>query len=404
MDDSQVPETVNTNAGASPPTAFERRAVSRDVGGNRLIGGWSVRVEVSSLSDAWKAAVELSGADCCIGVLALDAPIRRGTIFSSGCSRSDLAHLDIEALRCWLEGNMEAHGLPSSGLHPVDAKEVADLARLPWLKNLDSLKVGVTSVPGEGMFWLLLGWRRDRQQAPDPHRQAVALRVLAQCAASHSAISRREKRLQILESVVDELAPAFMLINTEARVFWTNQQAEALLARRDFLIRNGGNMLASSTATRTAMLREAITDVARQHRVDGNCNDRYLLLPRETTGDDVVALRAVVGRESLEGNRAVLVIVPNDQTPELARRLVELFGLIPSEARFVSALVKTGSPAVAAERLGITPQTAKTYLKRIYSKLGISNQLELAMLLSSITPPLRARTQAIGSRHLVEMN
>jgi DNA-binding CsgD family transcriptional regulator len=118
-------------------------------------------------------------------------------------------------------------------------------------------------------------------------------------------------------------------------------------------------------------------------------NDRYLLMPRDDGSEDVIVLRPVAGRHGLEGNRAVMVIVPQNDMLTLAAKLVSLYGLIPSEARFVSAIVQAGSPSQAAIQLGITDQTAKTYMKRIYAKLGINSQLELGMLFASLAPPLR---------------
>ena len=397
--ESDLDEGAAGVAPISTPAGADRR-IARDFSPTAPpTGTWQVRVDSSPTSDTWKAAVELSGADCCIGILALEAPLRRGTVFSSGCSRSDLAHVNVEGLRCWLEQHNGLADQIDQDMIDVDVREVAEVANLQWLKHLPMLSVGVVDVATEGVFWVLLGWRKLADgNLRDRRRLRLAMRVLAQSAANFAVGTRREKRLQILEGLIDELAPAFVLVDPEGRVFWTNDNAEEMLARRDLLIRNGGNRIASTTPAKTTMLREAITEVTRTHRFDddGTPADRYLLLPRTRGDDDVIILRAVEGRNGLEGNRAVLLIVPQDESVEFSRRLMNLFGLIPSESRFVSALVETGSSASAAERLGITPQTAKTYLKRVYAKLGIGNQLELARMIASLTPPLRSRAGAIG--------
>ena len=403
-DVKQVPEDA-----AAPLAALNggERRIARDLPPPaRRSGTWQVRVDASPTSDTWKAAVELAGADCCIGILALEAPLRRGTVFSSGCSRSDLAHVNVEGLRCWLEQHNGLADRLDEDMIDVDVREVAEVANLQWLKHLPMLSVGVVDVATEGVFWVLLGWRKLSDDRPrDRRRLRLAMRVLAQSAAGFAVGTRREKRLQILEGLIDELAPAFVLVDREGQVFWTNDHAEERLALRDLLIRNGGNRIASTTPAKTAMLREAVAEVSltRRFNDDGTTTDRYLLLPSTGGKEDVIILRAVEGRNGLEGNRAVLLIVPQDQTVEFSRRLMNLFGLIPSETRFVSALVETGSPASAAARLGITPQTAKTYLKRVYAKLGIGNQLELAMMIASLTPPLRARVAPLGHHNELEL-
>jgi DNA-binding CsgD family transcriptional regulator len=362
------------------------------------LGNAQVRVDSSPFSDAWKAAVDLTGGDTCIGILNVPVPNAKGTIFSSGCSQSELTFINAENLSDWLEaeiGNPEHNGAP---IVTVDPKVVAEVANIPWLKTLSALAVNRTDVSNEGVVWLLIGWRRKTEDAIDRRRLSFALRVLANCAITYNANIRRERRLQILEGMVDELAPALILVSPTAQVFWTNYRAELLLAERKLLIRNGGNMLASRTSTNTVILRQAIQEVILTSRQGDDDADRFLLMPKENGNDDVVVLRPVAGRHGLEGNRAVLVIVPQDDVLLLAGKLVGLFGLIPSEARFVSAIIQAGSSAHAAAHLGITEQTAKTYMKRIYAKLGISSQLELGMLLASLAPPLRSGQAAPDSR------
>ncbi|WFU32377.1 helix-turn-helix transcriptional regulator [Bradyrhizobium brasilense] len=60
----------------------------------------------------------------------------------------------------------------------------------------------------------------------------------------------------------------------------------------------------------------------------------------------------------------------------------DLLGLTLGEAR-VAALVGSGcSPLEAAQRLGIAEGTARVVLKRVFSKVGVSRQSELAALLA----------------------
>lgn len=372
-------------------SAMERRHASRQLPNSlQPNGNPQVSVNGSPIAGAWKAAVEFTGGDSCVGILNLSNPNVRGTIFSSGCSQSDLTFMNVDNLKAWLEATVAHADHDGAHVVMVDPREVAEVANLPWLKHLSALAVGRAEVSSEGGLWVLIGWRSQAENKVDRRRLALSLRVLAHCAISYNDYARREKRLQILEGMVDELAPALMLVSGTAQVFWTNYRAELILAERRLLIRNGGNMLASRTPSNTALLRQAIAEViASRPRVDEE-NDRYLLMPGDDGTEDVLVLRPVAGRHGLEGNRAVMVIIPQNDMLALAAKLVSLYGLIPSEARFVSAIVQTGSSAHAAIQLGITDQTAKTYMKRIYAKLGINSQLELGMLFASMAPPLRS--------------
>ncbi len=391
-----MPEFDDTIVGRSHASgerqaAMERRRAKRQpLQSLPLNGSAQVSVNSSAIAGAWKAAVDLSGGDCSVAVLSVSHPHVRGTIFSSGCSQSDLIFLNADELRRWLESRVPGLDHDGASVVMADPKEVAEIANLPWLKHLSALAVGRAEVSNEGVMWAIVGWRNQAPDDIDMRRISLSMRVLAHCALSYNDNARRERRLQILEGMMDELAPALMLVSSTAQVFWTNYRAELILAERRLLVRNGGNMLASRTPPNTALLRRAIAEaIALQPRTDEE-NDRYLLMPSEDGGEDVIVLRPVAGRNGLEGNRAVMVIIPQDDMLGLVGKLVSLYGLIPSEARFVSAIVQTGSSAHAAIQLGITEQTAKTYMKRIYAKLGISSQLELGILFASLAPPLRS--------------
>ncbi|MEM9422321.1 MAG: hypothetical protein AAF986_07450, partial [Pseudomonadota bacterium] len=74
---------------------------------------------------------------------------------------------------------------------------------------------------------------------------------------------------------------------------------------------------------------------------------------------------------------------------EATAAFFEAVGLLPSEARFVSAVLEQGSVAAASSHLGLSQQTGQTYLKRIFPKIGVKNQLELALFAAAALPSLR---------------
>jgi DNA-binding CsgD family transcriptional regulator len=66
-----------------------------------------------------------------------------------------------------------------------------------------------------------------------------------------------------------------------------------------------------------------------------------------------------------------------------AARLRQDFGLTLAEARLCEALVRTGSlsDAACASRIGMN--TARSHLKGIFAKLGVSSQLHLLQRLAA---------------------
>jgi DNA-binding CsgD family transcriptional regulator len=80
----------------------------------------------------------------------------------------------------------------------------------------------------------------------------------------------------------------------------------------------------------------------------------------------------------------VLVIEPKANEPADPAVVRDILGVTLGEAR-VAALIAAGvPPRQAAEQLGITEETARTVLKRVYSKVGVSRQNELTALLSRL--------------------
>ncbi len=62
---------------------------------------------------------------------------------------------------------------------------------------------------------------------------------------------------------------------------------------------------------------------------------------------------------------------------ENAGMLVDLFGLLPSEARLANALANGASLAEAAEQMGLTIETVRNYSKKIFAKTGTRGQADL---------------------------
>jgi DNA-binding CsgD family transcriptional regulator len=84
------------------------------------------------------------------------------------------------------------------------------------------------------------------------------------------------------------------------------------------------------------------------------------------------------------GRVIVLAIDSDPSDPPDATVVRDLLGLTLSEAR-VAALVGCGvAPREAAERLGIAEETARTALKRVFDKVGVSRQSELAALMTKL--------------------
>lgn len=96
-------------------------------------------------------------------------------------------------------------------------------------------------------------------------------------------------------------------------------------------------------------------------------------LDRLGLGDDLARLHLRTKTFTTEQAR------PSDG--ETMRALERRFGLTPAEARLASRLAQGLELKVAAVRLGVGYETCRTQLRRVFAKVGVSNQPALRVAL-----------------------
>ncbi|MFC6655485.1 helix-turn-helix transcriptional regulator [Roseibium salinum] len=97
-----------------------------------------------------------------------------------------------------------------------------------------------------------------------------------------------------------------------------------------------------------------------------------------------VSIEAVVPAAETSSRETTYVLIrvcePADLPDEVEAVLQHHYDLSQSEAHLARHLTLSGSMNVTAAQLGITRNTAKTHLRRIYEKTGVHTQLQLAGL------------------------
>lgn len=86
----------------------------------------------------------------------------------------------------------------------------------------------------------------------------------------------------------------------------------------------------------------------------------------------------------------VILVDPLQQCPPAIDDLMDLFGLTRSEAKLTQKLTEGLSLDQAAETVGISSSSARTYLKTIFSKIGVNRQPQLMKTVLSTIPSLRS--------------
>jgi DNA-binding CsgD family transcriptional regulator len=80
----------------------------------------------------------------------------------------------------------------------------------------------------------------------------------------------------------------------------------------------------------------------------------------------------------------VLITDPERKKPTCAELLIQIYELTPKEALLSCKLSEGKLVKQAAEELSITYETARTHLRRIFSKTGTTRQAELLLLMNQL--------------------
>lgn len=253
-------------------------------------------------------------------------------------------------------------------------------------------------------------WRAAIGVSPDPH---ISVAISIQRGYGKSPYTREEldaatrlgrhveKSLRLSIRLLDAelanlgLGEALMrlgigvfAIDSLQRVVFANAAGERMLG--DGLAVVNERLLVAATAER-AELEGAIERMIRAGPADLAREPKPILIRRQRSARPLavyvlpVSAETMLAAQFLTHTRAiVLVIDPKSDEPADPSVVRDVLGLTLGEAR-VAALIGAGlAPREAAEKLGIAEATARTTLKRVFAKTGVSRQNELAALLSKM--------------------
>jgi DNA-binding CsgD family transcriptional regulator len=125
--------------------------------------------------------------------------------------------------------------------------------------------------------------------------------------------------------------------------------------------------------------------------------ERSMLRIEDVAGDGALELLAA-GLSPQAGAApcaAVVIREPEAVWPE-ADSLARLYSLTPAEAGLAESLVRGVGLAAACEARGISVNTGKGYLKRIFDKTGARRQSEFVAMVLQGVAPFGARAEAAG--------
>ena len=191
-------------------------------------------------------------------------------------------------------------------------------------------------------------------------------------------LERERLRSSISSEAMGRLNFGWLTLDVRCRIVDTTPNVEQIFRRTTLMRRGRYDRL---TFASVAIDRE-VTALVKAFAAGGESRPRAFQLSRDPWMDIFVA--PVPERLLTPGSTsAAIVYVSGDLWSRADRcdQLVDLFGLLPSEAALAWAIAQGRSIAEAAQELGITVETARNYSKKIYSKTGAGGQAELVRII-----------------------
>jgi len=274
----------------------------------------------------------------------------------------------------------------------------SELEKSPYFNEVirpSGIFYGLVSHPQRTRHFLsYASFGRSHRAGPYSNDDVAVLNALLPHLALSLELRQRFKDADLrtagLYRTLDHLSVGVVLVDNNGRLCFINKVADTILRERDGLRLASGGLAAASPPT-TASLRESIASVLRTvpapHGSATATNDGgRLLLKRPSLRPPLVVRVLPVGQLdlSLPGGQwpavAIFIRVTDRPTEPDIDLLTGAFGLTRREGELLVQLMQGATTKEAATRLGITIETARTYLKRVLDKTGTHRQAELVSL------------------------
>jgi DNA-binding CsgD family transcriptional regulator len=204
-------------------------------------------------------------------------------------------------------------------------------------------------------------------------------------------LDMRSMAAAAFETTLDTFAAAVVLVDANARILHANAAAQSMFSAGGPVLAANNELRTSSAAANNA-LRSAIARAASNESALGYGGIAVPIQAGNGTSAIAHVLPLKYGKlrpDMAHGAVAAVFLTPAQKSAlPPVEALAGLFDLTPTEARVMIEIASGKNRAATAIALGIADSTVKTHLARVFEKTGTSEQLELARLVASLTPPV----------------
>jgi len=292
---------------------------------------------------------------------------------------------------------------PASVLHPrammTDREWHSDPINAKFIRP-EGLQDGLTGPlihDGAGFASFAL-FRSSHYERQDIEFMRVCAMHLRHALKTRLHLGRLEATARNSLAALDSIRIGILLTDSTCRVLHMNASAEAMMRRADGLTIGRGGVLAASRQDEMATLKRLVGSASRsagrsmrssvrEHSAIHHGGAFQISRPSGGRAWSLLAapLRASTFMEfgvDRQAASAILFLFDPDQPSRPAARLIaEAHGLTPKEAELAGYLLSEFDLQAAADRMKVSPNTAKTLLKRGFERTGVRRQSELIKLI-----------------------
>jgi DNA-binding CsgD family transcriptional regulator len=185
--------------------------------------------------------------------------------------------------------------------------------------------------------------------------------------------------------VIERLSDGVVIIGPRGHVLFANETASALEAEGIFKLKPTISAWSPSHSKRLANLVRSSLIGGAGGAMSIPSHDQSRLLTVVVAGLRSHEVGTLYEEACVTDARCVaFVIDPLRREAPSKQQLMEAYGLTRAEARVAVSASSGGTMSEAALSLGLSPNTVKTHLRRVFAKTGTRGHAELAALLATL--------------------
>jgi len=186
----------------------------------------------------------------------------------------------------------------------------------------------------------------------------------------------RNESTALGRAALDTIPYAVFVVSADAHLLFTNSSAQKLLESKECMNVGHDRVLRTMRPSETYSLHNAIANVVA--RIPSSEGQALSFNHPLRDHSYYCTIKPFIQNDRNASKNAVIYVTYSEKVPFLSPDILAgLFNLTSSESKLLAYLVSSGKLGQASIEAGLSENTARTYVKQIFSKTGTGSQGEL---------------------------